>query len=194
MALKEHVYSVLVVSSSDKFNSSLAAFLPESVYSPVKVVESVNAAKRAVLERYYDFVLVNTPLPDEFGTRFAIDVCNERGMISLMFVKGDLYEEIHAKVVDYGVYLLPKPSTSAMLARALNWMSATRERLRRLERKTVTIEEKMNEIRIINRAKWLLIDVLKMTESDAHHFIEKQAMDNCKSKKEIAENIIRTYS
>ena len=34
-----------------------------------------------------------------------------------------------------------------------------------------------------NRAKWLLIENLKMTESDAHHYIEKQAMDRCCSKK-----------
>ena len=57
-----------------------------------------------------------------------------------------------------------------------------------------SIEEKMEEIRLVNRAKWLLIENLKMTESDAHHYIEKQAMDRCSSKKEIALGIIKTYS
>jgi response regulator NasT len=52
----------------------------------------------------------------------------------------------------------------------------------------------MEEIRLVNRAKWLLIENLKMTESDAHHYIEKQAMDRCCSKKEIALGIIKTYS
>ena len=51
----------------------------------------------------------------------------------------------------------------------------------------------MNEIRLVNRAKWLLISEVKMTEPDAHRYIEKQAMDLCVSKREIAEQIIKTY-
>jgi len=51
----------------------------------------------------------------------------------------------------------------------------------------------MNEIRLVNRAKWLLISELKMTEPDAHRYIEKQAMDRCVSKRRIAEEIIKTY-
>ena len=35
--------------------------------------------------------------------------------------------------------------------------------------------------------------VLKMTEAEAHRFIEKQAMDRCTAKKEIALGIIKTY-
>ena len=51
----------------------------------------------------------------------------------------------------------------------------------------------MEEIRLVNRAKWILIEQLKMTEADAHHHIERQAMDRCVSKKEIALGIIKTY-
>ena len=73
-------------------------------------------------------------------------------------------------------------------------MSSARERLRKSEKKALSIEEKMEEIRIVNRAKWLLISELKMDEQGAHRYIEKQAMDRCVSKREIAEEIIETYS
>ena len=52
----------------------------------------------------------------------------------------------------------------------------------------------MVEIRIVNKAKWLLISELKMSEADAHRYIEKQAMDQCITKRSIAEDIIKTYS
>ena len=52
----------------------------------------------------------------------------------------------------------------------------------------------MEEIRIVNRAKCLLISELKMTEPQAHHYIEKTAMDNCIPKKEAAKNIIKLYA
>ena len=72
-------------------------------------------------------------------------------------------------------------------------MSA-REKIRKTEIRTLSFEEKMNEIRLVNRAKWLLISHLQMTEPDAHRYIEKQAMDRCISKKTVAEEIIRTYT
>lgn len=52
----------------------------------------------------------------------------------------------------------------------------------------------MAEIRVVNRAKWILITELKMSEPDAHRYIEKQSMDQCISKRQIAEEIIKTYS
>lgn len=77
---------------------------------------------------------------------------------------------------------------------ALNWMASTRERLRKNEKRTLTIEEKMEEIRLVNRAKWLLISELKMDEQGAHRYIEKQAMDRCIAKKVVAKEIIKTYT
>ena len=73
-------------------------------------------------------------------------------------------------------------------------MCSIRERLRKLEKKTATIEDKIAEIRKVNQAKWILIEELKMSEEDAHKYIERQAMDRCVSKKEIAEEIIKTYA
>ena len=49
------------------------------------------------------------------------------------------------------------------------------------------------DIRVVDRAKWLLIGNLNMTENDAHYYIEKQAMNSRLSRREVAEHIIRTY-
>ena len=51
----------------------------------------------------------------------------------------------------------------------------------------------MEDLKIINRAKLLLVQQLKMTEAEAHRYIEKQAMDTCRKRRAIAENIIRAY-
>ena len=62
-----------------------------------------------------------------------------------------------------------------------------------MEKKNQALQEKMQDIRTVNRAKWLLIERHRMTEEDAHYFIEKQAMDMRLSRREVAENIIRSY-
>lgn len=194
MVFGDCYYSVLVVSAAEKFNATMATLLPSTDYYPVKFVTNIATAKRAYLEQQYDFVIINAPLPDDFGTRFAIDVTSGNSAVALMLVRAESYEDIHAKVVTKGIFTLSKPTSTQIIARALEWMAAARERLRRLESKATSIEEKMEEIRLVNRAKWLLIENLKMTEADAHHYIEKQAMDRCCSKKEIALGIIKTYS
>lgn len=194
MSLQEKVYSVLVVSASDAFNASLEVLLPESKFDPIRIETSINAAKRALADRSYDFVVINSPLPDDTGIRFAMELSGGVTTVSLLMVRSDIYSVTYNRVAEYGVYLLPKPTSKPVVSQAIDWMIATRERLKKFEKKTVSTEEKMQEIRIVNRAKWVLIDNLKMTEPDAHRYIEKQAMDRCVPKREVAEEIIKTYS
>ena len=193
MDLKERTYSALVVSAAEKLNTALSELLSESRCQPVKIVSNVSAAKRAVNERAFDFVIINSPLPDDPGIRFAIDKGNTKGSVVLLLVRAELYEGVYDKAIEHGIFLLSKPLSRQILQIALDWMSGMRERLRKLEKKTLSVEDKMEEIRIVNRAKWLLITELKMDEPQAHRYIEKQAMDRCISRKEIAEEIIRTY-
>lgn len=193
MSFRERVYSILIVSATDRFTSAFADLLPETRYYPVHTAASVSAAKRILAENTFDFVIVNAPLPDDIGTRFAIDTCTSKQSAVLLLVKNEIHAGIHDKVVEYGVFTLPKPTSKPTLIHALNWMESARERLRQLEKKTLSIKEKMAEIRLVNKAKWILISELKMSEPDAHRYIEKQAMDRCITKQTIAEEIIKTY-
>lgn len=193
MEFTERRYSVLLVSSSPKFNESMLALLPESRFYPVAAVYDVSSARRRLLESKYDIVIINAPLPDDFGTRLALNICDNSGTAVLLFVKAEHYPDINGRVSPFGVLVLPKPATSQAVSQSLQLLCGTRERLRRMEQKTASIEEKMEEIRIINRAKLLLMEQLKMTEKEAHRFIEKQAMDRCVTRITIAQSILSTY-
>ena len=193
MGFTERVYSVLVVSASEKLNSALSELLPESHFQTVRTVSSVSAARRAWDERSYDFVIINSPLPDDAGIRFAVDLGNTSGAAVLLLVRAELHEDIGGKVAENGVFTLPRPLSRPVLMLTLGFMAASRERLRRFEKKTLSFEEKMEEIRLVTRAKWVLINELKMDEPQAHRYIEKQAMDRCVPRRRIAEEIIQTY-
>lgn len=194
MSLKERVYSILLVSATDTFASAFSELLPSTKCSSIRTAASISSAKRKIANQSFDFIIINIPLPDDFGTRFAIDVCTARQSVVLLLVKNDIHDSIHDEVAEYGVFTLPKPTSKPTLLQALNWMESARERIRLFQKKSISIEEKMAEIRQVNKAKWILISELKMSESDAHHYIEKQAMDRCTTKKYIAEEIIKTYT
>ena len=193
MVFQERTYGVLIVSASEKFSDATRALLPPTDYWPVDTARSAGEARRAMLESAYDLVLIQTPLRDEFGSRLAVDICQSSGAGVLLLVRKEVYDDVYAKVMEQGVMVLPVPTSSQMVAQTLRIMCAARERLRRMEEKQATVEEKIEEIRLVNRAKWLPIERLGMTEGEAHRYVEKQAMDLRLSRKEVAENIIKTY-
>ena len=194
MSIVVRSYSVLVVSAVSSFNDALPELLPTERFYPVTVTGSVSAAQRELAERSYDLVIVNSPLPDDVGIRFAIDAGGTSSSVPMIIVKGEHLPDIYERATAHGIFTLQKPISRSMFTVSLGWMCALRERLRKLEKKTQTIEEKMSEIRLVNRAKWLLMTELKMEEPDAHRYIEKQAMDRSITKKAVAEEIISSYS
>lgn len=193
MDFTEHMYSAVVISSSERFTSSVLPLFKGDIYSEIFTASDAASARRKLTDAHFDIALINAPLKDEFGTRLALDICEDSAASVLLLVKGEHYGDISAELSPHGVLVLQKPTSVQALAQSLTLMCGTRERLRRMEKKTASIEEKMEEIRIVNRAKWVLIEQLKMTESEAHRYIEKTAMDRCVTRRKIAENILATY-
>ena len=139
-------------------------------------------------------MIVSAPFPDDAGIRFAFDVSDRKNTSELLLLHPDLYENNADRAIEHGIFLLSKPASKEAFLTAVDWLAASREQLRKAEQKTVSIEEKMEEIRIVNRAKWLLINERQMAEPEAHRYIEKQSMDRCIGKGEVAREIIDMYS
>ena len=186
-------YSLLLASPSDRFNQTLRPLLPPERFSPVITVSSAADARRQLAARHPDLLLVNAPLPDEFGTKLALHIIDKSSAGVLLLVGAEHYPDISVRLSPYGILTLQKPTTPQLILQSLQLLCGTRERLRKMEQKTASIEEKMAEIRLVNRAKWLLIDREGMTEQDAHRFIEKQAMDRCVTRRAVADQIIARY-
>lgn len=183
---------VLVVSSSDKVFEYLSEFLSPGEFSPILRARSAGEAKRMLLSSPVDIVIINTPLSDEFGTELALDISD--GIFGiLLLVKSDFYEQTCYKVEDSGVLTLQKPNTRQNIYGGIKLLSAMSAKLSIMEKRNQTLKDKMADIRTVNRAKWLLIENLNMTENEAHYYIEKKAMDSRISRREAAENVIRTY-
>ncbi|MBQ9413195.1 MAG: ANTAR domain-containing protein [Oscillospiraceae bacterium] len=193
MLFQNDTYSVLLVSSSEKMNEVVTSLLPVTDYWPIDTVKSVNDARRKLTEESYDLIIINSPLPDGSGMRFSMDACAACEAGILLLVKHENYEDIYNRVLPAGVVTLSKPTNTQMISQNLRVLCAMRERLRRMKSKQATVEERIEEIRLINRAKWLLIECLHMTEPDAHRYIARQAMEQKITKRQAAENIIRTY-
>ena len=192
MASGKNIYKVLVAGANDKTFALLQTLLPGSSYDPPLRAGSAGEAKRMALDYAVDIAILNAPMRDEFGTQLAMNLARDNVGV-LLLVPGESFDGVRDQVEDEGVMALAKPLTRQTLEMGLHMITALRGKLLQMDRRNRALQEKMTDIRTINRAKWLLIEHLKMTEADAHRHIEKQAMDRCVSRREVAMGIISTY-
>lgn len=192
MASGKNIYRVLIAGANDRTFDSLRELLPPDSYEAPLRAGSAGEVKRMLLETDVDLVILNAPLRDEFGAQLALNLSRDN-LCVLMLVPAESFDAVCYKVEDEGILTLSKPVSRNGLLGAIKLLTAMRGKLRKLDRQNQALQEKMQDIRTVNRAKWLLIEIKRMTENEAHYYIEKQAMDMRLSRREVAENIIRTY-
>ena len=186
--------SALVISDVEELNTSLQSLLSHSGYDPVSVCKDTDEADLLISSGIPELVIVDIPDGDLSRLQFAADV-SAYGIAIVAVIDREMYTHYLGHFHGKGIYLLPKPISPQLLVIALDWLTATKERMSQIaESSSSVIRMKIDELKLINRAKWLLITELKMDEAHAHRYIEKQAMDSCISKKEVAQKIIKLYS
>ena len=189
MAKKEDtVHSVLIISASEQFD----AFVRRSLRGFIMVDsrKSAAAARRSILEQYFDLVVINAPLRDEPGQELAIDVAQQCSASVLLVAPSEDYDTVLERVTDYGILVISKPVPRERIDKAIRYLTAQQNKIQRLENKVRAMEEKMEETRVVNKAKFLLVGKRHMTEDEAHRYIGKQAMDNGVSRRRIAQRIL----
>lgn len=192
MPAGKNIYKVMIAGANDKTFALLQTLLPGSSYESPLRAGSAGEAKRMALDCEIDLAILNAPLRDEFGTQLAVNLARDNVGV-LLLVPGESFDGVCYQVEDEGVMTLAKPLTRQSLESAIRLATALRGKLLQMDKKNKALQEKMTDIRMVNRAKWLLIEQLRMTESEAHYYIERQAMDTRLSRREVAENIIRSY-
>ena len=193
MPNENDLQSVLIVSKTDKPIEFIKEVLPKNDFYPILSAANAGEAKRALINSDVDIVIINTPLGDDFGMRLAIDIVTERKAGVLLLVKTELYEEVSYKMEQYGVLTLTKALNRTTLYQTVKLLSATSNKIRKLEENAQRLEKRLHEMKTVNKAKGYLIEFEGLTEEEAHKFIEKDAMDNCIRKIDAAKKIIDKY-
>lgn len=183
---------VLIVSSSEKAVDFIKSKMSENYY--IECVRSGTDARQLLIDRDYDIVIINCPLKDEFGLDLAENIIKDSYAGVMVLVSADVFDSVSFSMEKIGIYCLSKPLSSSTFIQGLTLTNATYSRLKGLINKTESLKEKMEEIRLVGRAKLLLITNLSLTEDEAHKYIEKQAMDRCVKKTVIANEIIKKYN
>lgn len=189
----DYLKKILIVSSSQKGTDFLKNTLESELYSKIVATSSANEACKFINEDEFDIAVINSPLSDEFGLDLAKSIVSKSSIGVIMLVKADLSEELEKRAEGLGIYVVPKPILKPLLFGVLKMIIANKNRIADLKNENILLKNKIEEMKLIDRAKFTLIQYLNMTEATAHRYIEKQAMDMRLTKKQVAIEILKAY-
>lgn len=182
-------HSVLLVSRDSNIISQISGFLMPPLFE-LTTTSDFNEARRLASERTYNIIIADSG--DGYDTEFAVNVADSYSTI-LLLVPNEHFDEISYRVEGYGILTITKPFEPFYLYNMLKVAIAVQYKVQILSSQTVKLKNKMEEIRLVNRAKLLLIQNLKMTEDEAHRYLEKESMDRGLKRTALAEEVIKTY-
>lgn len=183
---------VLLALGGEKYRPQWERLLKENGFSQVEAASSGGEARRLLLAGDWDLLLIAAPLPDEFGHDLATDAA-EQGLPVLLSVKAELWEEASARVGPAGVVALGRPFSRAVFAQAVGMLRAAQAQVGKLREENKKLRQKLEELRAVSRAKCLLVEYLHLDEESAHKYIERAAMEERKTRRAVAEEIIAEY-
>ena len=180
--------SVLILSNTNTTLGIISDLLNSQPFSRIVTAQNCAEARRDLISDQFDLIIVDSPLPDEFGDDFSLYAAEQTDAGIILIVNNDKVYDISPDIEDAGVFVLPKPVSPEFFYQAVKLLIASRKRVQVLENENVKLQKKIDEIRLIDRAKCILIQYLQMTEPQAHKYIEKQAMNLRQSRLQTAES------
>ncbi len=192
MIARDKPLRVFVISKSDKGFNAVKELLSFDKNVSYTFAKSGGEARRIIMSEEFDIAIVNAPLGDEFGDSLCTELCETAFCETIMLVKSDLFDEVSYTVGEYGVLTISKPVSKVLFHQTYMLAVAGRRRSDNLRKENKKLLSKIEEIKLVERAKWALMQKDGMDEQQAHRYIEKRAMDSRLTRYEVARDIIAT--
>lgn len=183
----------IIVSSSVNNLEALQTLLYEEGFETVFTAQTTDEASVTINNESPELIVINTPISDASGLELAVN-CSEVTLACIVvIVKTEKADEIAGKLIEKGIMVISKPINRHLFHHYLLFEECFEKRMKRFVNENKQLRTKVETMKFVNRAKMLLMQNLRMTESQAHHYLEKQAMDLRKTKCDIALSVLKTY-
>ena len=187
------VLRVVVAEDEALIRLDLVEMLTESGYEVVGKAGDGEAAIELTEREKPDLVVMDVKMPKLDGISAAERIAKQRispVVILTAFSQRDLVERARdAGAMAY----LTKPFTIEDLMPAIELAVSRFQEIKQLDTEINDLQSQLKARKIIERAKGLLIDNLKLTEPQAFKWMQKTAMDKRKTMVEVANLVISEY-
>ena len=183
--------NVLIISSRKSSAEGLSVFMRDTFGCRIRTADTAQQAREIIsVNRSWELVMINMPLGDENGLELAKYVAEDTAASCVIFVKAEEAEKIMDTADRSSIIVITKPFSRQTLYQILKAIDTALKRSWSLYEETVRLERKIEEIRLIDKAKFSLMQYRGMTEEEAHTYLEQYAMKNRKKKTIAASELI----
>lgn len=178
----------VIVSPPDYTAELIQQTLRSLGYDNISAFSAGNEARRYIQHHLSDIVIISAPISGEFGTELA-EASAESDRAVILLCSSDIADELADRLSPYNILVLSKPISREKLSDAICLLKADVIPFSNV-RESEEVMRRICNIRLVSRAKSMLMKYLGFTEPQAHRYIEKQAM-NCRCTRcEAAKKII----
>ncbi len=185
--------NALIISKTETGIKAVTPVLKDEGFSRIQCTLDSADAKRKLKETDFELIVINAPLSGENGLELAAYCAEHTKACVVLTVPKEKTLDVFDIISQRGVLVVSRPIKIRLFKNLLNYSLTFKNRLTEPDSEAEKLKNELEEIKVINRAKLLLIQCLSMTETQAHRYIEKQAMNMRTGKLEIAKQVIRTY-
>ena len=104
-----------------------------------------------MLESDFELIVVNAPLPDEFGHELCAAAVEKTDAGVMLLAKAAAADQLLGSMSDEGVLLLSKPFSNTLFLQAIHMAAASNHRLLRLRQENARMQEKIAQVRLVSR-------------------------------------------
>lgn len=182
---------VIIVSGSKTASETLLDFFNQSFQCNPRHAETASHAYTMFeANTVCELVVVNAPLPDESGLRLCEYISDNTSAFCILMVKSEKAAQLTDFADKNNIIIIPKPFSRTALYQTVKFVDISLRKYYKLGLETERLEKKLEEIRRIDKAKFMLMEYRNMSEQQAHSFLEKYAMNIRKKKSHAAYEII----
>lgn len=181
---------VLIADDDPIILLDLRQMLENLQYDVVAEAGDGAAALDAARSEKPDVCILDVKMPKTDGIEAATQLAEE-GLAPAVLLTAYSDPELIQRAKDAGVFgYLVKPFKPSDLPPAIEVARSRFEQNVQLSKEISDLTEKLEVRKLVDRAKGILMDTLKISETEAYRRIQTQSMSNRKSMREIAEAII----
>jgi two-component system, response regulator PdtaR len=181
---------VLIAEDEAIIRLDLKEMLEEEGLQVVGEAADGEAALRLATERRPDLVIMDIKMPGLDGLS-AAERLAETGEAAILILTAFSQKDLVQRAAEAGAMgYLVKPFQKSDLIPAIDIALARHAQLRALKTESSDLAGQLETRKLVDRAKGKLIDSDGMSESEAFRHIQKRAMDERRSMREIASSIL----
>jgi len=181
---------ILLITHTDTSENFIKELLMSTTYGKLYNAYDLSEGTHLLDVHNFDLVLINAPMRYELGDRLA-RYAAQRTTCSIMFVARETsYQQTKDVLTKFGILCVKKPVQVKPFQQLMKCIDLTRSQLLKMTANGIDIKSIIDEIRLIDTAKWHLIQTFNISEIQASRLYESFVSENNLELYEAAERIL----